>query len=232
MESLNKGADLSTANRTLQLTIEGRPYDWKRQSITGRELKLLANLPKESEIFLTISAPWKDEAIEDAEEVDLGRPGIEGFYMKKKLTFVLNGQQFETDRQYILGSQIRKLGKLSQDNEIFLSIEGPYEDELVKDGDRINLARQGIENFYSVEKPFEIIISVNGRDKIWKEKSISYDQVVMIAREGKPSNGAEKAYLVTYFDGPNQNPKGEMAKGISVFVTNNMMFNAAPTDKS
>lgn len=148
MENENKGAGLSTAKKALQITIEGKPYEWTRQYITGKEVKKLGNLPVDSKLFLTIANPWKDEAIGDDEEVDLARPGIEGFYIKKKLKFIIDGKDFETDRQYILGGEIRKLGNISADYQIFLSINGPFEDELIKDDDRVDLARPGIESFY------------------------------------------------------------------------------------
>jgi len=148
MENVNKGADLSTAKSVLSLTIEDKPYEWEKQYITGKEIKKLGGLPPESELFLTISSPWKDEPIKDDEEVDIARPGIEGFYIKKKLKFFIDGKEFETDRQYILGAEIRKLGNIPTDYEIFLSIHGPFEDELIKDDTRVDLARPGIESFY------------------------------------------------------------------------------------
>jgi hypothetical protein len=55
--------------------------------------------------------------------------------------------------------------------------------------------------------------------------------VVILAKQDDPSTG-EKAYTITYFDGPPQNPKGELAKSQVVFVTNEMIFNATATDKS
>jgi hypothetical protein len=148
MKNQNEAADLPTVTRVLNLVIEGKPFNWKKQYITGLEIKSLGKLPKESEIFLTIKSPWKDEPIGDDEEVDLAREGIEGFFMKKELSYIIDGKSFKTDRQYILGRQIREQGSIPADYQIFLAIKGPYEDELIEDGDRVNLARPGIESFY------------------------------------------------------------------------------------
>jgi hypothetical protein len=216
----------------LKFVIEGKQYETVDQYKTGAELKQLSAIPLETELFLSISKPYKDELIENEARVNLARPETEYFFVKKKLHFTINKKPFTWYKQFIRGIQIRELGNIAEQDLIYLDIKGDWQDDLIENDEIVDLARDGKENFISVSKPYEVVISVNGRDKIWKEKQISHDQVVALAREGKPDNGAQKAYLVTYFDGPVQNPKGELAKGVSVFVTNKMMFNAAPTDKS
>ena len=134
--------------RTLSFNVEDKPFTSDHQYLTGAQIKQLASLPKDSELFLTISEPWKDEPISDNEQVDLARPGIEGFYIKKKLKFIIEGVERETDRQYITGAEIRRLGSIPVGYDIYLSIKGPYEDELVEDNSRVDLAREGTESFY------------------------------------------------------------------------------------
>lgn len=138
----------SDLKRILNFMVEDQPFTSETQYLTGAQIKQLAGLPKDSELFLTISSPWKDDPITDDEKVDLARPGIEGFYIKKKLKFIIDGEEHETDRQYITGSEIRRLGKIPAEYQIFLSIKGPFEDELIEDVTRVNLARPGIESFY------------------------------------------------------------------------------------
>lgn len=139
----------AACGRILGFNVEDKAYTSEKQYLTGTEIKRIAGLPLDAELFLTISAPWKDDPIADDEEVDLARPGIEGFYIKKKLKFTLDCKEYETDRQYITGAELRRLGKVPAGFEIYLSIVGPYDDELIRDSDRVNLARPGIENFYS-----------------------------------------------------------------------------------
>jgi hypothetical protein len=216
----------------LRLVIEGKQYETFDQYKTGAELKKLSGIPLDTELYLSISKPYKDELIANDTRINLARPETEYFFVKKKLHFTINKKPYTWYKQFIRGTQIRQLGNVPAEDKLYLDINGDWEDDLIHDDEVVDLARDGKENFVSVSKPFEVVISINGRDKTWKEKVISHDQVVALAREGKPDNGAQKAYLVTYFDGPVQNPKGELAKGVSVFVTNKMMFNAAPTDKS
>lgn len=142
---MNHGAQCA---QELSFNVEDKPFKTDQQYLTGAEIKKMANLPAYAELFLTVSSPWKDEPIADDEKVDLARPGIEGFYIKKKLKYTIECKEYETDRQYILGKQIRDQGNIPQGYQIFLSIKGPYEDELILDDERVDLARPGIEHFY------------------------------------------------------------------------------------
>ncbi len=88
---------------------------------------------------------------------------------KPTLELIINGGKFEWKQQYILGAEVRKLGKIPSDHEIFLDIEKPWNDEVIVDDTRVDLARPGIEQFFSKakgnprlvkifinEKPYEI----------------------------------------------------------------------------
>jgi hypothetical protein len=178
---------------------------------------------------MTNSTPWKDTAISDEEKVDLARLGIEGFYIKKNLKFIIDCTEYEWDKQYITGSEIRQLGNIPQDAQVFLSILGPYDDELINDGDRVDLARPGIERFYFKAKELIVSIFVNGKVIPFTKPKISYEDVLTLARI--PINDSTVC-TVTYAKGPSQNPSGEMSKGDIVFVKNKMVFNATPTNRS
>ena len=217
-------------NKHVELIIEGRPYKWAEQYITGEQLKRLANLPLTSELYLAISEPWKDELIQNADKVDLARPAIEQFFIKQALKYTIDGKEFETSKQYISGKEIRKQGRIPVGSLIFLSIKGPWEDELIKDETLVDLARPGIEHFFSKEEKIDIILIVNGRDKPWMKKQISFEEVVALA--GGFSESPQKAITVTYKGGPESNPAGIMDKGDIVNVKNKMIFNVSATDKS
>src|SRR5258708_34942797 len=158
----------------------------------------MAGIPLDTDLFLEVQEGYEPELIENEKEVDLARKDVEKFFVKIKLKFTINGQPFISYEQYIKGSKIRKLGNIPESDDIYLQNLPPYKNDLITDDEEVDLARPAKEHFISVAEPFEVTISVNGRDKIWKEKTISYDQVVAIARESKPANGAEQAYFVTY----------------------------------
>jgi hypothetical protein len=201
----------------LKFVIEGKEYETCEQYITGLELKQLAGIPLESELFLSISKPYDDELIENDMRVNLARPEKEYFFVKKKLHFTINGVPFVWYKQYIRGIQIRELGNIPPDDEIYLTIKGDWEDDLILDDKVVDLARPGVEHFISRPKPAGFIIIVNAREKIWKEKTISFGQVVSLAF-GNYDNNPNTGYTVTYCKGPGSSEEGTMVKGSAVYV--------------
>ena len=149
----------------------------------------------------------------------------------KSMHLDINGQRYEWFQQYITGGEIRKLGNIPAAQEIFLKIKKPWEDELILDETKVDLARPGLEQFYSREAPKEIMIIVNGREKDWDKRQISFQEVVVLGF-GKYDDKPTMLYTVAYEDGPPQNPEGSMVRGETVFVKNKMIFHATATDKS
>ena len=149
----------------------------------------------------------------------------------KHLLLTINGQQYEWQQEYITGAEIRKLGNIPAKDEIFLAIKTPWEDEPIPDDKQVNLARPEIEHFYSKDKNFKITLIVNGRPKPWEEKTITFQQAVVLAF-GTYDPNPDKVYTVTYDKGPHENPEGSMVKGDKVFVKDKMIFNVTATDKS
>jgi hypothetical protein len=230
-ETLQKEKKPEASLDSLGLVIEGKSYSWHQQYITGAEVKKLAGLPEDSDLYLSVPDPWDDEPISNESKIDLARPEIEYFFIKRKLKFTINGKPFEWDRQYIMGQQIRKLGEIAEEDEIFLQLKEPYKDESIADQTKVDLARPGVEHFYSKEVSIEIVIIVNGTPKEWQKKQITFVEVIMLAY-GTYIDKPTMIYTVAYEDGPKQNPEGSMVKGQTVFVKNKMIFHATATDKS
>ncbi|MFD0940189.1 multiubiquitin domain-containing protein [Pedobacter boryungensis] len=146
-----KGAD---KNEMLPFIVDGVKYYSSEQYITNAQIRKIAGAPEdslESKLFLAVQRPWEDELIEN-EPVNLARPEIEHFYIKNILQLVINGKHFVWDKQYITGKEIKELGGISLEDELYLSIRKPWEDELVENHEEINLARPGIEHFVSKSK--------------------------------------------------------------------------------
>lgn len=150
---------------------------------------------------------------------------------KNTLLLTVNETRHEWHQEYITGAEIRRLGNIPSGDEIFLAIKNPWKDELIKDDEQVNLARPGVEHFYSKDQHFKVVLTVNLREKPWSEKTITFEQVVELAY-GSYDPRLEKGYTVTYDRGPHQNPEGTMVLGDRVFVKNKMIFNVKQTDKS
>lgn len=147
------------------------------------------------------------------------------------LHLTINGKQYEWHHEYINGAEIRKLGNIPLQDDIFLAIKKPWEDETIPDEKQVNLARPEIEHFYSKDKYHKLTLIVNGRPKSWVEKAITFEQVVVLAF-GSYDPNPNKVYTVTYDKGPHENPEGTMVKGDKVYTKDKMIFNVTCTDKS
>lgn len=154
-----------------------------------------------------------------------------GVHVERVLVLTINGRSYKWNQQYITGAEIRKLGNIPEADQVFLAVKKPWEDELITDDTRVNLARPEIEHFYSKDVNQDIALIVNGRPKPWKEKAITFEQLVELAF-GSYDPNPNKVYTVTYDRGPRENPEGSMVKGDKVLVKNKMIFNVTCTDTS
>lgn len=229
MQNESNGAPTQKLKVALKYVTEGKKFETFDQYKLGSELKTEAGIPLDTELFLSVVRPYKDELIENDKSVNLARPDTEYFFVKKKLHFTINKQEFTWYKQFIRGIQLRELGNISPNDDLFLDLKDGYVDDFITDDEVVDLARPGKEHFFSKHRE-PVTIYVNGRPKSWTERNISFDQVVNLA-ENNSGNG-NKAYTVTYSKGPKDNPEGELAKGDVVCVTNEMEFNATATDKS
>ena len=215
----------------LKFVIEGKEYETFDQYKTGAELKEIGGIPLDTELYLSISKPYKDELIENDKQVNLARPETEYFFVKKKLEFSINNQPFTWYKQYIRGIQIRELGNIPTEDDIFLDIPGDWQDDQITDDEVVDLARPGREKFFSKKKVVEFRIIVNAREKVWHESLISFEQVVALAF-GSYDDNPNKGYTVTYSRGCEPKPEGTLVKGAVICVKNKMVFDVTATDKS
>lgn len=147
---------------------------------------------------------------------------------RQPLKLTINKETFEWPQQYILGVEIRKLGRIAAEELIYLAIKKPWEDELIKDDTRVNLARPEIEHFFSKKT---VTLIVNGTPHEWGKPTICFDDVVRLAYPNAAPSPT-RVYTVTYDRGPKENPEGSMVKGDCVCVKDKMIFNVTETDKS
>jgi hypothetical protein len=215
----------------LEFKIEGKKYKTFDQYKTGAELKQMAGIPLDTELYLLIKQPYEDELIENDKPVNLARPEVEEFFVKKKLHFFINGQPFTSYKQYITGAQIRELGNMPAEDDLYLDIREGWQDDLILNDEVMDLAREGKERFISKSPQHDYIIIVNAREKVWKEATISFQQVVELAF-GAYNENPNIGYNVTYSRGWEPKPEGTMVKNSIVRVKHKMIFDVTATDKS
>lgn len=203
----------------LHFIVEGRLFKSSKQYITGAEVKELAGIPLDAELYLYIRDPYNDELIGNDQKVDLALPGIEGFYTKKPLHIKVDGKLYLWRKQYITGADIRKLAGIPDDKDLYLDVPGNWEDNLINDNEKVDLARPGIEKFETRDS--NVTIWVNSHPHVYNKETISYEEVVALAYGSYDSS---KGYAVAYDRGPVQNPGGLMSKGDVLYVKHKMEF--------
>lgn len=80
---------------------------------------------------------------------------------KHDLHLTINEKGYDWHQQYITGAEVRELGNIPNEDEIFLAIKRPWEDELVKDDNKVDLARPGLEHFFSKKHNEEKLVSIH-----------------------------------------------------------------------
>lgn len=84
---------------------------------------------------------------------------------QKTLPLTIGDKKFEWSEQYITGLQLKELGQLPLDSEILLAIKRPWEDEIINDNTRVDLAREGIEHFIVKPPHGNISVEIRINDK-------------------------------------------------------------------
>ncbi|QNA45855.1 multiubiquitin domain-containing protein [Lacibacter sediminis] len=77
----------------------------------------------------------------------------------------------------------------------------------------------------------DLVIIVNAEEKVWTDKSISFEQLAEIAYGSYEDNEAI-TYSITYKRGMGNKPEGSLIKGQSVQVKDKMIFNVTRTNRS
>lgn len=76
------------------------------------------------------------------------------------LHFTINDKKYGWTKQFITGIELRKLGQIASADQLFLAIKRPWEDELIADENEVDLARPGLEHFFSIKHGHVKLVSI------------------------------------------------------------------------
>jgi hypothetical protein len=214
----------------LQFFIDGQKFETTEVYQTGKDLKAIAGISSETDLYLSLKRPYEDELIANDQRVDLSRPETEYFYVQKPFGFVINGLSFNWPKQYITVEELRKVGKVDPEQELY-NHQAKVPDLPLTNKERIDLSQPLHEHFVTKKRVIDFSIIINGRIKAWKEETISFDQAVILAF-GKMDQSLTRAYTITYSRGSESKQEGIMVKGNEIRVKEKMIFNVTTTDKS
>ena len=92
-----------------------------------------------------------------------------------------------------------------------------------------NIENKGKADAPGQNKVFHLV--VNGEQKTWDEKKISFAQVVKLAF-GVYEDNPQVVYSVTYKRGDDSKPEGSMVKGDTIVVKDNELFHVSKSGES
>ena len=214
-------------NNILHYKIEGKTFKTTEQYITGAQLKEQGGIPLDIELYLAIRKPFEDELIENNTRVNLARPEIEQFFVKKKLHYYINDIEYVSYKQWISGAELREKGIILHSDDLFLKVDSGWEDDFIQDDELIDLARPGKERFYTKHR--ECTIYVNTKPFEWKNRTISYEEAVRLAFNNP---NVSTSYTVSYSKGHPPKENGFLVEGQWVEVKHKMIFDVTATHKS
>lgn len=103
---------------------------------------------------------------------------------RRVLHLTINGNQYEWHQQYIIGAEIRRLGNIPSEEQIFLAVKKPWEDESITDDKQVDLARPEIEHFYSKEEYYKIVVD---REQFRvRQECMTGREILILAKKNPP----------------------------------------------
>ena len=152
---------------------------------------------------------------------------------KKSYKFKINGgKPYSWPMPIINESDIRQIGQIPDDEDIYLDLPGNWRDTIVERGVDIDISKPGMDKFISRKKghEYECTIYINSEAFKYDQPTISYETVASLAY-GKDYD-PNRVYSMAFSKGPSENVEGLMSKGVIVYVTNGMEFDVAISHQS
>lgn len=145
-----------------------------------------------------------------------------------KLAFVCDDAWEVTLTGTQTGHSLKRLLGLPDEAELLRDFESPN-DKPIADNERVEFKDGPVLTCRSHHASNDLKIIVNGREKVVTGKSISYDDLVVLAFG---SIDPETIYTVTFKHGAPSQREGSMVAGDVVKLKCGMIFNVTPTRKS
>ncbi|WP_412464914.1 multiubiquitin domain-containing protein [Flavobacterium mekongense] len=194
------------SERPFKIVIEGKEYTTTDQYKTGAELKKLAGIPLDVDLYLSIRKPYKDELIENDKSVDLAREGIEKFFVKDSFAFTFNGVKLYSYKKDVTGKEIFQIAGIEHTScyTLYQKLKGCDFEKISLD-ENIDLSSAGIEEFITKDAD-TFVYSLDGEHEMTDKKSLTPKQILDFGGVDsdkfylvqKLEAGAEKVYAYSY----------------------------------
>ena len=198
---------------------------------TGRQIREAGGLSPASAFVLILAADGGTRSIGldvpvDLAEVDGGL--FRSFESDVVHEFTVDERGFEWGTHTIPARDVRLYGRIHEDREIVLDVDGG---RVIPDDGDVPLGHGGAGRIFTRPRQITTEIVVNTRRKIVEGRQISFEQVVTLAYP-TPIPGEGQQFTVQYTRGIEGKPSGTLIEGQTVRVRNGMEFDVTPTNRS
>ena len=96
--------------KAYRFKVDGQQFESMNQMITGLELRQLAGLTADIELYVDVPHGWQDNFVSCDDQVDLGKPGTEKFItLRKKTVIFVNGTPHDYKKEKVSYEKIVEL---------------------------------------------------------------------------------------------------------------------------
>ena len=131
--------------------IDGKEFVTEHSSLTGKEIKAMASIPGEYQLFLGKKGDEPNQAISDGDNISLSKPD-KHFYIEPyqdKYIFFIDGKEFVTEHPSLTGQEIKAMASIPGEYQLFLEKKGDEPDQAISDGLTVSLSKPD-KHFYAV----------------------------------------------------------------------------------
>ena len=214
-----------------EVNLDGRMVSVHDRTPTGRQIRDAGALAPASAFVLIMAAGGGTRAIGLDVRVDLAE--IDGglfrsFESDTIHEFTVDERGFEWGADTIPARDVRLFGRIHQDREIVLDVDGGR--VILDDGD-VPLGHGGAGRIFTRPRQVRTEIVVNTRRKTVEGAQISFEQLVTLAYP-TPIQGEGQQFTVQYTRGVEGRPSGTLIETQTVRIRNGMEFDVTPTNRS
>ena len=96
--------------KAYRFKVDGQQFESMDQIVTGLELRQLAGLTADTELYVDVPHGWQDHFVSCDDQVDLGKPGTEKFItLRKKIVIFVNGTPYDYKKEKVSYEKIVEL---------------------------------------------------------------------------------------------------------------------------
>lgn len=198
--------------------------------LTGRDFAALSNKHPASDYVVVIAGNGTARALGLDERIKVSETqNLQIIIEKSDCIFraTLNEREFEWPRAEITGADIRRFGKITEDQELVLD---SARDRVLGEEDVVKLSRKGVERFRTREAR-TVSFWVNGTEKNLKKGKYTFADIVRLAFPHAVFGGT-KCYTVGWDQGPRNQEAGELFEDAKLRIIEGIIIDVSATDKS